>query len=109
MLQAGEDPSADVCGVCNHRHHQGTKCGICGHVGKSQIYHRMKSKAASYGTCKTDFYGLVPVMKDGNNPLYVMNIYCQFLEGYSSVRLFSFSISCGALGSPDLSTTPSYC
>ncbi|CAM9690423.1 unnamed protein product [Chrysoparadoxa australica] len=27
-----------ICRVCNHRHHQGEKCPICGHQGRGKIY-----------------------------------------------------------------------
>jgi hypothetical protein len=28
-----------LCAVCNHRHVQGVKCEICGHVGKTVRWH----------------------------------------------------------------------
>ena len=31
-----------ICGFCSHRHHQGIKCTICGHVGKSNLYLKMR-------------------------------------------------------------------
>lgn len=38
-----------ICGSCGHRHILGVKCSICGHVGKSQIFTKMKvSKSISY-------------------------------------------------------------
>ena len=33
---------APLCNVCGHNHVQGVKCHICGHVGRSQIYQKMK-------------------------------------------------------------------
>ncbi len=31
-----------ICTSCGHRHILGIKCDICGHVGKSQIFTKMK-------------------------------------------------------------------
>lgn len=51
----------DVCGiplctVCGHMHVQGIKCHICGHVGRSQIFQKMKLRAAVKRETKTMFY-----------------------------------------------------
>jgi hypothetical protein len=34
--------SAPLCQFCKHHHHQGIKCEICGHVGKSNLYSKMR-------------------------------------------------------------------
>lgn len=31
-----------MCNSCGHNHVQGVKCQICGHVGRSMIYQKMK-------------------------------------------------------------------
>ena len=36
--------SIPLCSVCNHHHEQGVKCDICGHVGKSTIYPKMRER-----------------------------------------------------------------
>eukprot|EP01033_Poteriospumella_lacustris_P021963 gene21963-16414_t len=33
---------APLCTSCGHHHEQGVKCLICGHVGKSQIFAKMR-------------------------------------------------------------------
>mmetsp|Transcript_26006 Transcript_26006/g.48850 ORF Transcript_26006/g.48850 Transcript_26006/m.48850 type:complete len:211 (+) Transcript_26006:111-743(+) len=37
-----------LCKGCNHHHHQGTKCSVCGHVGQSHLYARMCDKAKAH-------------------------------------------------------------
>lgn len=37
-----------MCNSCGHRHVQGVKCSVCGHVGKSQIFVKMKVKSSYY-------------------------------------------------------------
>lgn len=41
-----EEDIVPLCTTCNHRHAQGIRCPICGHIGKSQIYPKMKMRAA---------------------------------------------------------------
>ena len=38
-VDSGEIPLCDSCG---HRHIQGVRCTICGHIGKSQIFVKMR-------------------------------------------------------------------
>lgn len=33
---------APFCHVCQHYHEQGSKCPICGHSGKANIYKKMR-------------------------------------------------------------------
>lgn len=47
---------APLCGVCKHHHHQGTKCDVCGHVGKCHIYPKMKMRATDLRGLKFSFY-----------------------------------------------------
>ena len=35
MEAEGAQAGLPLCKVCNHHHVQGTKCDICGHVGKT--------------------------------------------------------------------------
>ena len=41
-LSNNNNDEVPLCNSCGHRHIQGVKCSICGHVGKSQIYHKMR-------------------------------------------------------------------
>jgi hypothetical protein len=36
------DSEIPFCDVCKHRHIQGIKCSLCGHIGRSNIYPKMK-------------------------------------------------------------------
>lgn len=45
-----------MCLVCNHRHVQGQKCCICGHVGRSMIYQKMRNRANLKRAVKSLFY-----------------------------------------------------
>lgn len=45
-----------ICPLCKHPHEQGVKCAICGHVGKSQMYEKMKSKADQRRALTTEIY-----------------------------------------------------
>ena len=45
-----------MCLVCNHRHVQGQKCSVCGHVGRSMIYQKMRHRANLKRAVKTLFY-----------------------------------------------------
>ena len=47
---------APLCGVCKHHHHQGSKCDVCGHVGKCHIYPKMKVRATDLRGLKFFFY-----------------------------------------------------
>ena len=68
-----------LCTVCNHRHEQGVKCTICGHVGRSHMYLRMKAKSQRYSNFnvhkfdthdtithldKFDFYRLMSIVNN---------------------------------------------
>lgn len=44
------------CDTCNHRHQQGVKCSLCGHIGRSQLYQKMRVKAAVKRSHKVDYY-----------------------------------------------------
>lgn len=52
-----EDP---LCDSCNHRHVQGVKCLICGHVGRSQIFMKMQIKALEWRDYKINIFGVSP-------------------------------------------------
>ena len=71
-----EDNPPPLCDVCRHRHHQGTKCGICGHVGRCNIFPKMHQKSVKaaqlhfqYITAKTlhdrtsGFYDLIKELR----------------------------------------------
>ncbi|CAM9904682.1 unnamed protein product [Ectocarpus sp. 4 AP-2014] len=45
-MQQEEPP---MCGVCNHRHHQGVKCAICGHKGKGKVYQMLTDMPCEKG------------------------------------------------------------
>ena len=51
-----EDESIPMCTVCNHRHVQGVRCTVCGHVGRSQIYQKMRARANTKRAVRTLFY-----------------------------------------------------
>ena len=57
-MEEAEIAAAEVpmCLVCNHRHVQGQKCSVCGHVGRSQIYQKMRQKANLKRAIKSTFY-----------------------------------------------------
>ncbi len=38
------DDELPLCLTCNHRHYDGVKCSICGHIGKSNIFIKMQVK-----------------------------------------------------------------
>mmetsp|Transcript_16532 Transcript_16532/g.16642 ORF Transcript_16532/g.16642 Transcript_16532/m.16642 type:complete len:211 (+) Transcript_16532:387-1019(+) len=69
-----------LCPSCNHRHIQGVKCHICGHVGRSQIYSKMKAKANILRSFKFEVfdstnlnsyvYGLWEVCTELRNMIY---------------------------------------
>eukprot|EP01041_Mallomonas_annulata_P002344 gene2344-4557_t len=50
-----------LCPSCNHRHVQGVKCHICGHVGRSQIYQKMRSKANCLRSFKLEIFDATAV------------------------------------------------
>lgn len=45
-----------LCSICNHRHIQGVKCAICGHVGRSQIYQKMRIRANALRSFKLESF-----------------------------------------------------
>mmetsp|Transcript_30373 Transcript_30373/g.29022 ORF Transcript_30373/g.29022 Transcript_30373/m.29022 type:complete len:211 (+) Transcript_30373:198-830(+) len=45
-----------LCTSCGHRHIQGVKCHICGHVGKSQIYQKMRIRAKEKRAIRSIIY-----------------------------------------------------
>jgi hypothetical protein len=51
------DPSIPFCSTCKHHHHQGSKCGICGHVGRNTIFKKMHEKAAAMSQFRISSFG----------------------------------------------------
>lgn len=54
-VESSED-SPPLCPVCNHRHFQGIKCSVCGHVGRSQMYQKMRVRATEKRVTKSTVY-----------------------------------------------------
>ena len=55
-LDSQDDESIPMCTVCNHRHVLGVRCTVCGHVGRSQIYQKMRARANLKRVVRTLFY-----------------------------------------------------
>ena len=68
-----------MCGVCNHHHHKGTKCSVCGHVGRCNIFPKMKQRASDFRKITTTFYEAGNIQRDGQWEMLVLMrtaIYC---------------------------------
>ena len=58
-----------MCETCRHRHHQGTKCGVCGHVGRCSIFPKMRQKSVKAAQLR--FQYLTPkIWADRTNGFY---------------------------------------
>jgi len=55
MIQVEEE--VPLCDTCGHHHVPGIKCSICGHVGKSNIFKKMKERAAAHYKFELVGYG----------------------------------------------------
>lgn len=64
-----EDPLAELCATCRHRHHQGTKCGVCGHVGRCNIFPKMYNKSMRAAQLRFQ-YLTAEVFHDRTNGFY---------------------------------------
>lgn len=53
-----------LCTVCNHKHVQGIKCAVCGHVGRSQIYQKMRIRANTLRSFKLESFDSSTVDND---------------------------------------------
>lgn len=75
-----EEEVVPICTSCGHRHVLGTKCGICGHVGRSQIYSKMRVRPPQASlflpSTKQDFQA-----KALERRLIRSHSYCQSLPG----------------------------
>mmetsp|Transcript_31410 Transcript_31410/g.34295 ORF Transcript_31410/g.34295 Transcript_31410/m.34295 type:complete len:226 (+) Transcript_31410:125-802(+) len=54
-MSSGEE--IPLCTSCGHHHEQGVKCTICGHVGKSQIYMKMRLRSNEKRQFRLDHFG----------------------------------------------------
>lgn len=79
------DMTAPMCNVCNHHHHQGVKCGVCGHVGRCNIFPKMKARASELRRVSVCFYDPGSVQRDGD---------------WDVVALMRNAIYCGELNIP---------
>lgn len=61
-IYAEETP---LCEVCKHHHHQGSKCSVCGHVGKCSIFPKMKLRAQELHSFKAEFYDPSNIQENG--------------------------------------------
>ena len=52
-----EEEEVPLCATCGHHHVPGVKCTVCGHVGKSNIFKKMKERAAAYYKLDLCYYG----------------------------------------------------
>lgn len=48
---------APYCETCKHHHEQGVKCSICGHIGRSTIFLKMKEKAIRGARVRCEVHG----------------------------------------------------
>ena len=61
--------SAPYCETCKHHHEQGVKCAICGHIGRSTIFLKMKQKALKCAKMRFELYG-PEIYSDRSTGLY---------------------------------------
>ncbi|KAJ0408895.1 hypothetical protein ATCC90586_005932 [Pythium insidiosum] len=73
-----------LCSVCDHRHEQGVKCSVCGHTGKSRVFHllKMKSMAGAFTVRGFDCLTRTPSIHNLDRGLYA---FTKILRG----RIFS--------------------
>lgn len=64
-----DDLSIPFCETCRHRHHQGTKCLVCGHVGRCTIFTKMMQKSQRAAALRYVFLG-VEGIHDRSSGLY---------------------------------------
>ena len=48
--------SIPLCVSCGHHHYLDIRCEICGHVGRSQIFYKMRSKAKDASAISFNYY-----------------------------------------------------
>ena len=48
--------SIPLCASCGHHHYIDIKCEICGHIGRSQIFIKMRAKAKEASKSKIVHY-----------------------------------------------------
>lgn len=71
-----------LCGVCNHHHHQGIKCSVCGHKGRCNIFPKMKARAAELRKLTVSFYDAGSLQDGGQWDMLVLMrniVYCSEL------------------------------
>lgn len=51
-----ESPDIPLCPTCNHHHVLGTRCSVCGHVGKSNIFPKMKMRSQERRQFHIDYF-----------------------------------------------------
>mmetsp|Transcript_21375 Transcript_21375/g.36165 ORF Transcript_21375/g.36165 Transcript_21375/m.36165 type:complete len:303 (+) Transcript_21375:46-954(+) len=88
-MEGGNDnEDIPLCTTCGHRHILGVRCSICGHVGKSQIFPKMRAKAHKRRSLHSDFLEGPQTIIDPRYEivLQVLNLACEEVQNVASTE-----------------------
>lgn len=77
------DEGVPLCTSCGHYHAQGVRCSICGHVGKSQIF--VKMRVWSESTPLPHFKFIIEQSKGNEKRRMNLSLLCTSESGLQSV------------------------
>jgi hypothetical protein len=99
-------PGAPFCHVCQHTHEQGTRCPVCGHSGRANVFRKMRDRSnlcrayeiehLNQYSCPDDISGLKIICDELRRRLFVEEMGIPAEEEFSDAKgHFNYSFGKG--------------